>query len=74
MADAKDREEWNKASHIIAMIHNTHAKREDQLDPNEFNPYMDTGDDVEYLSPKETNQILKDVLGIEENGNKCKRR
>jgi hypothetical protein len=42
MANAREKSEWNRASHLLAWIQNWSGYAEQGVDPFELNPYSET--------------------------------
>lgn len=69
MSEGFGKERWNRAGSILAMLFNCNRdpKKASAKSADDFNPYVKGNtvvEHVEWLPPKETNEILKKALGI----------
>ena len=59
MAQARQRSEWNRASAILAMIHNAHMAKGRPAKPSDFNPFKQ--DSVMVIGREDAIKVFRQI-------------
>lgn len=64
MRHAKQDDDWNHTSMLLAMLHNVNCDKGDQLEPSDFHPFHHQQEPIVTLDPQASANLIAARLGI----------